>query len=121
MSHVRDVQRDRIGTSKAFAAVHGVHVALKGARTVIATPAGEVYVNPTGNAGMGSGGTGDALSGLVGGLLAQGYDADAALIVGCYVHGLAGDRAAAIMGQHGMLARDLITQIGPVLKSWEED
>ena len=77
-------------------------------------------INPTGNSGMGSGGTGDVLTGLVGGLLAQGYEAEDALVVGVYLHGLAGDRAAERVGQRALIARDLVAELGAVLKPWED-
>ena len=69
---VADLQRDRVGRTRAFALEHGVHVCLKGSRSVVASPDGRVLINPTGNPGMASGGTGDVLTGIVGGLLARG-------------------------------------------------
>ncbi|REK68302.1 MAG: bifunctional ADP-dependent NAD(P)H-hydrate dehydratase/NAD(P)H-hydrate epimerase [Cohnella sp.] len=92
---VREVQRDRIGLARDFALRHGVVLVLKGARTVVASPSGEVYVNTTGNPGMATGGTGDVLAGVIAALLAQGMDATAAAALGVYMHGAAGDRAAA--------------------------
>jgi NAD(P)H-hydrate epimerase len=68
---------------------------------------------------MGSGGTGDVLTGLVGGFLAQQYDPLDALCLGVFVHGMAGDQAAEKYGQHGMLASDLLAEVGGVLKNWE--
>ncbi|QJC53403.1 NAD(P)H-hydrate dehydratase [Paenibacillus albicereus] len=90
-----DVQRDRIGSAMAYADGHGAVVVLKGARTVIAAPLGAAYVNPTGNAGMATGGTGDVLAGIIGSLLAQGRPAIEAAAIGVWRHGAAGDRAAA--------------------------
>ena len=72
----------------------GCHVVLKGARTVISTPAGEVFINPTGNPGMASGGMGDVLTGMMGGFVCQGLDLKDAARLATYLHGLAGDRAA---------------------------
>jgi len=86
---------------------------------VIAAPDGRCFINPTGNSGMGSGGTGDVLTGLVGSFLAQRHDPLDALCIGVYVHGRAGDRAATRHGQRGMLASDLIEEVGGVLKDWE--
>jgi NAD(P)H-hydrate epimerase len=111
-----DVQADRIETARAFAAAHGVALALKGAGTVIAAPDGRVFVNPTGNPGMASGGTGDVLTGLVGALLARGLGPVAALQAGCYLHGLAGDLAAAALGEDGLVASDLIERIPAAIR-----
>jgi NAD(P)H-hydrate epimerase len=91
---VPDIQRDRIGAARTLAVRHGVIVVLKGARTVTALPDGRSFVNPTGNSGMGTGGTGDVLAGLLAGLLAQGLPPEAAAVAGVFLHGEAGDRAA---------------------------
>lgn len=91
----REVQRDRIGLAQRFAQERGVTLALKGARTVVATPDGAAYVNMTGNPGMATGGSGDVLAGIIGGLLAQGLSAEQAVAAGVHWHGEAGDRAAA--------------------------
>ncbi|NRF97694.1 NAD(P)H-hydrate dehydratase [Paenibacillus dendritiformis] len=106
----REVQRDRIGLARRYAVQHGVTLVLKGARTVTATPAGDVYVNASGNPGMAAGGAGDALAGLIAGLLAQGCDAGLAAALGVYLHGLAGDRAAASRSFPGsLIAGDIIS------------
>ncbi|MCC6749565.1 MAG: NAD(P)H-hydrate dehydratase [Deltaproteobacteria bacterium] len=118
-SSVDRIQADRLGVATAFAQQHGVYLALKGARTIVASPDGRAFINPTGNAGLGSAGTGDVLTGLVGGLVAQKNDPLDALLVGVYVHGLAGDRAAARLGGRGMLAGDLLVEVGRVLKDLE--
>ncbi|MCC3371580.1 NAD(P)H-hydrate dehydratase [Cohnella sp. REN36] len=89
------IQGDRIEAARAFALRHSVVLALKGARTVVAAPDGAVYVNGTGNAGMATGGSGDVLAGLIGSLLAQGLPPDRAASLGVWLHGAAGDRAAA--------------------------
>jgi NAD(P)H-hydrate epimerase len=110
------VQSDRVGIARTLAARTGAFVALKGARTVIAAPDGRAFINPTGNPGMGTGGTGDVLTGLVGSLLAQGLDPLDALLLGVYCHGRAGDRAAMRKkSQRGLLARDLITELPAAL------
>lgn len=90
---VREVQRDRIGLARQYARQHGVTLVLKGARTVTATPVGDVYVNSTGNPGMATGGAGDVLAGVIGSLLAQGYAEGTAAALGVYLHGIAGDLA----------------------------
>lgn len=90
-----EVQRDRIGLARSYAVQHGVTLVLKGARTVVAAPDGRVFVNVTGHPGMATGGAGDVLTGLIAGLLAQGLDAVQAAAFGVYLHGQAGERAAA--------------------------
>lgn len=105
------VNADRIGTARRFSRERGVFVVLKGARTVIARPDGLVAICPTGNPGMATAGTGDVLTGMVVGLLAQGLSSWDAACTATYVHGYAGDLAALQLGQAGMLAGDLIAQI----------
>ncbi|MDB4866108.1 MAG: NAD(P)H-hydrate dehydratase, partial [Cohnella sp.] len=108
---VREVQLDRIGLARRFSQQHGVTLVLKGARTVIATPDGEVYVNTTGNPGMATGGAGDVLAGIIGSLLAQGLDNAQAASVGVYTHGAAGDRAAAKRSSpNALIAGDIIDE-----------
>ncbi|HLZ33800.1 MAG TPA: NAD(P)H-hydrate dehydratase [Nitrospira sp.] len=107
----QSVNADRIGTARRFARERGVFVVLKGARTVIARPDGLLAICPTGNPGMATAGTGDVLTGMVVGLLAQGVPAWEAACAATYLHGLAGDLAAQQLGQAGMLAGDLIAHI----------
>ena len=107
----QSVNADRIGTARRFARERGVFVVLKGARTVIARPDGLVAICPTGNPGMATAGTGDVLTGMIVGLLAQGVSAWDAACAATYFHGSAGDLASQRLGQPGMLASDLITQI----------
>ena len=92
-------------------------VILKGAHSSIATPDGEVYFNSTGNPGMATGGSGDVLTGILTGLLAQGYCAKDAAIVGVYVHGLAGDLAAVEKSQNSLIASDLIDFLPAAFKA----
>ena len=107
----QSVNDDRLGTATRFARERGVFVILKGARTVIARPDGMAAICPTGNPGMATAGTGDVLTGMVGGLLAQGLAPWDAACTATYFHGLAGDLAAQECGQAGMIARDLIRHI----------
>jgi NAD(P)H-hydrate epimerase len=105
---VAEVERDRVGTVRHVATTYRVHVVLKGAASVIAHPDGRVVVNPTGNPGMASGGTGDVLTGVVGAFLARGMDAAAAMHAGVYLHGSAGDVAAGRVGEESLVASDVI-------------
>lgn len=115
--HINDIQSDRIGTARNFAEEFGVTVVLKGSRTVTALPDGRVFINPTGNAGMASAGTGDVLTGIIAGLLAQGAGTEDAAAAGVFLHGLAGDAAAAEMGMHGIVAGDVIKYLPQALKN----
>jgi len=104
------VQRDRLGVARRFAGEHQCVVVLKGHRTVVAFPDGHAWINPTGNPGMATGGTGDILTGLIAGLVPQGGIAAPALpaLAGVYLHGLAGDLAAERLGQHSLVATSLL-------------
>jgi NAD(P)H-hydrate epimerase len=90
---------------------------LKGSRTVIALPDGRIYINPTGNAGMATAGMGDVLTGMIAGLVAQGAAIEDAAIAGVYLHGLAGEAAAAEIGMHGLLASDVIEYLPQAFKN----
>ena len=105
---IYDVQSDRINIARDFAKENSVILVLKGAPTVTADPQGLVYLNTTGNPGLASGGTGDVLTGAIAGFLAQGADATDAAVLGVYVHGLAGDLAAMVQGEAGLLAQDVL-------------
>jgi hydroxyethylthiazole kinase-like uncharacterized protein yjeF len=105
------VNRDRVGIARSFAMERRCHVVLKGARTVIATADGKVFINPTGNAGMASGGMGDVLAGMLAALLGEGLSPEDAMKLGVYLHGFVGDRAAAEKGPIGLIASDLIDRV----------
>ncbi|WP_135555557.1 NAD(P)H-hydrate dehydratase [Paenibacillus cymbidii] len=109
----RDVQRDRIGLAARYASEHGVTLVLKGAGTVVAAADGSAaYVNGNGNAGMATGGSGDVLTGIIVGLLAQGMSAVQAACFGVWLHGAAGDRAAAKRAAPAsLLASDIIEEL----------
>ncbi|MPM43687.1 Bifunctional NAD(P)H-hydrate repair enzyme Nnr [bioreactor metagenome] len=104
---VKDVSKDRVGIARRAAGLWGAIVVLKGARTIVAYPDGEVYINTTGNPGMATGGTGDVLTGVIAGLIAQGLTTHAAAVAGVHIHGLAGDIAAA-SGTIGLIAGDVV-------------
>jgi ADP-dependent NAD(P)H-hydrate dehydratase / NAD(P)H-hydrate epimerase len=110
-ARVDEVQRDRIEVTREFATRHRVHLVLKGDRSVIAAPDGRVFVNPTGNPGMASGGTGDVLTGVLGACLARGMDPTAAMCSSVFLHGAAGDVAAERVGEESLVARDVIAAL----------
>jgi NAD(P)H-hydrate epimerase len=118
---VDDVQRDRLRVARDFATAHRVHVVLKGAGSVIAAPDGRVLINPTGNPGMASGGTGDVLTGVLGAFLARGIDPPRATAAAVYVHGLAGDVAAERMGEESLIAGDVIEALGEAFRRLAHD
>jgi NAD(P)H-hydrate epimerase len=111
-----EVQADRIGFARRFAAMYNVHLVLKGNVSVICSPAGPTCLNPTGNPGMASGGTGDVLTGMAGALLARGLDPMSALTCAVYLHGLAGDLAARDRGEEGVIAGDVIEAIPEAIR-----
>jgi NAD(P)H-hydrate epimerase len=102
------VNADRVEIARSFALENRCHLVLKGARTVIATAAGKVFINPTGNPGMASGGMGDVLAGMLGALLGQGLSPEDAMKLGVYLHGFVGDRVAGKNGEIGLIASDII-------------
>ncbi|UCF31808.1 MAG: NAD(P)H-hydrate dehydratase [bacterium] len=111
------VQEDRIGTALRCSRRSNCVVVLKGARTVVASPDGTYHINLTGNPGMATAGTGDVLTGIIGALLARGVDTVTSALASVYLHGSAGDRASEEATEHGMTALDLISHMGPALKS----
>ncbi len=106
---------------KAFAIKHNLVVVLKGAYTQIATPRGDCFFNSSGNPGMATAGSGDVLTGIILGLLAQGYSSVHSAIIGVFVHGLAGDLGAAKKGQTSLIATDLINMLGEAFKKIEKE
>jgi hydroxyethylthiazole kinase-like uncharacterized protein yjeF len=115
-SSVSVVQQNRIKCARDFAVGFNVHVVLKGAHTVIAVPDGRVFINPTGNAGMASGGMGDVLTGVIAGLIAQGLSAVDACRAGVYIHGAAADSLAQEIGPWGYLAGEVMGAIPGEIK-----
>ena len=123
--HVKEFKRwvgewsndfERLEKQKTLAKNYGIIVVLKGANTSICCPDGEVYFNSTGNPGMATGGSGDVLTGIITSLLAQGVNAKQAAVLGVYLHGLAGDKAAERVGQVSMTASDICLGIRQVMK-----
>jgi NAD(P)H-hydrate epimerase len=117
---VSEIQEDRIGAARAFAREYGVVLVLKGARTVIAEPGGAVYLNPTAQAVLASGGMGDVLTGMIAGWLAQGVGLLPAACLGVFLHGAAGARRAAGPGTGGILASEVADSL-PELIAHPED
>jgi len=113
---VAEVQAARLQTAREFAAKYGVIVVLKGANTVIASPGGRVFVNPTGNSGMATAGSGDVLGGIIGSLLAEGMAALEAAVCGVFIHGMAGDAASEIKGRRSVIASDMVDGISPSIR-----
>lgn len=109
-----DFQRNRL--QREFCIKHSVYLILKGAQTSICGPDGVCWFNSTGNPGMATGGSGDVLTGLILGLLAQKYHPRDACLLGVYLHGLAGDLAAKKHGMEAMIAGDIVGQLGNAFK-----
>jgi NAD(P)H-hydrate epimerase len=107
-----EVQASRLEIARNFAIAHHVYVVLKGHRTIIATPDGKIFINPTGNPGMATGGSGDVLTGMIAAWLAQLLDAEAACKLAVYLHGMAGDLAEVDEGEVGMTAGDIAAHLG---------
>lgn len=114
---IESIIADPIKSALGLSQKTGTIVLLKGATTVVANWNGEVYINKTGNAGMASGGSGDVLTGIIASLIAQGYDAFLATIIGSFVHGRAGDMAASEKGETGIIAHDILDAIPYVFKN----
>jgi NAD(P)H-hydrate epimerase len=103
-----DVERDRPAAAREAAMRYRAWVVLKGAHTLLAAPDGRLWINTTGNPGMATGGTGDVLTGVIGGLLAQSHPLPDAAAAAIHLHGLAGDLAAQQLGESGLIAGDLL-------------
>ena len=112
---------DRMTDARAFAADHRCVLVLKGHRTITALPDGQFTVNMTGNPGMARGGSGDALAGLLGAFLAQWPENPSRLADAVWIHGRAGDIAAAEMGEYGMTVSDLIERLPCAMRECEEE
>ena len=112
-----DIQLDRIGVVKRFVERYKCGIVLKGARTLMAESPDRIYINPTGNPALSSGGSGDVLTGIISGLLARGFPVIKASIAGVYLHGLAGDLLAEEMGEAGVIAGDLLNVLPRLMES----
>ncbi|SMP37980.1 NAD(P)H-hydrate dehydratase [Anoxynatronum buryatiense] len=116
---IEAVNNNRLKTALEAAKQWGVHVVLKGAGTIIASPDGKAVINSTGNEGMAKAGSGDVLAGIVGSLLAQGMQAFQAAAVACWIHGKAGDVAADVIGKRSITAVDIINALPEVYRRLE--
>ena len=119
---------DRVRAAREFSVAHDVIVVLKGTRSLVAAPDGRVFVNSTGNAGLGTAGAGDTLTGVIAGFLAQAYgtlkrnaNASEAVIAALFVSGLAGDLAAEEIGMRTMVASDIREHLGAAICSIDPD
>ncbi|MCT4619262.1 MAG: NAD(P)H-hydrate dehydratase [Marinisporobacter sp.] len=110
------INNNRIEVATDFAKKWNVVVILKGARTVVAGPKGEIFINITGNPGMATAGSGDVLTGIVTGLVAQGIDPLKAAAAAVYIHGTAGDLAAKKVGEYGLVASDIVKEVPFAIK-----
>jgi ADP-dependent NAD(P)H-hydrate dehydratase / NAD(P)H-hydrate epimerase len=109
--YATEIEQDRLKAAVSFSKEKGLYLVLKGVPTVIAEPDGRAFINTSGNAGMATAGSGDVLTGIIAGLLGQGMNPVNASILGVYLHGLAGDIAAAEKGMHSLIASDITDKI----------
>jgi len=107
---------ERMQKARAMAAEQKICVILKGSYTAVCTPSGKVFFNTSGNPGMATAGSGDVLTGMILGLLAQGYRTEEAAVIGVYLHGIAGDLAAANLSEESMIAGDIVQMLGKAFK-----
>ena len=114
-----EVNAGREGIAAGYARAEDCVVVLKGHRTIVAGPDGEVFVNPTGNPGLSRGGSGDILAGMIAGLAAQGLSPLDAAVCGVWLHGAAADQCAKRLGQYGMLPHDLFADLGAIFAAGE--
>jgi len=113
---VPEILENKLTIAKEKAIEWQVTLVLKGNKSIIATPEGKVYINPTGNPGMATAGSGDVLTGIIAGLIGQGLTADKATVVGTFIHGLAGDKAREAKGSYSLVASDIVESLGSVTK-----
>lgn len=111
-----DSEKDRQQTAIKISEQHNIYIVLKGHHTIITTPEGKHFFNSTGNAGMATGGSGDVLTGIFTGLLAQGYSPLNTCLIGVYLHGLAGDIAAEKISEPALIAGDIVENLGYAFK-----
>ena len=110
---------DRVTAARKFSMTYGCLLVLKGHRTIVSLPDGEVFVNTTGNSGMAKGGSGDVLGGILVSLLAQGMHPVKAAACAVWIHGRAGDLCAQSLGERGMTPSDMIRALPKVFQELE--
>lgn len=115
-----EIEHDRINAAISFSRYAGTYLVLKGAPTIVAEPGGKAFINPTGNPGMATAGTGDVLTGIIGSFLGQGLNPLNASIAGVYIHGLAGDIASQKKGEHSLIASDIIESLPAAFRAMND-
>lgn len=111
-----DTEEERLKKAVEVAKTYKLIIVLKAHYTMVVDTTGKIYINTTGNAGMATAGSGDVLTGIISGLLAQGYSPQFSAIMGVYIHGVAGDLAEKVHGTYGMIASDIVDNIGRAIK-----
>ncbi|HZX11813.1 MAG TPA: NAD(P)H-hydrate dehydratase, partial [Acidobacteriota bacterium] len=121
MTHTstKEVVEKKLDLAPEFSKKYGVYLVLKGYRTIVATPDGKIFINPTGNPGMATGGSGDVLSGMIASLIMQGGDFLESVLASVYVHGLSGDIAVKERGEKSLLAGDIINFLPKAIMDME--
>jgi NAD(P)H-hydrate epimerase len=112
---------ERMQKARSIAAEQKICIVLKGANTAVCTPAGKVFFNTSGNPGMATAGSGDVLTGIILGLLAQGYGSEEASVIGVYLHGIAGNLAAANLSEESLIAGDITAMLGKAFKQMHDN
>ena len=115
-----DSSFDRLQKARAMADEQKICIILKGAYTAICLPNGQVKFNTMGNPGMATAGSGDVLTGIILGLLAQGYDSESAATIGVFIHSVAGDLAAKNLSEESLIAGDIVAMLGKVFKQMHD-
>ena len=118
---IPEIKSNKLDIARNFASKYGVILILKGATTVIALPDGDIYLNPNGNNGMATAGSGDVLTGIIAGLMAQGLTPEEAAILGPYLHGKSGDKAKSDLTSYSLLASDIIDYLTIALKNLNQN
>ena len=118
---VNEVESNRIDIARSFSREYNCTLVLKGAYTVISSPSGEIYINPTGNPGLSKGGSGDVLAGIISSLIVQGLEPFYAAVCGVYIHGAVGDMCADKISEYGMTASDLLHYLPRYLRRYNAD
>jgi NAD(P)H-hydrate epimerase len=111
------INEDRMTVGRRFVEDTGIYLVLKGARSILFNPDGEIYINPTGNPALAKGGSGDILTGFIGGFLSQGYTPTEASLLGMYLHGYLADSWVETNTDMDLLAGDLLSGLGDAIRA----